>query len=86
MPVCATKNQTESKIELHEKVIKNQSKASKKNIELPTIGVGGEQGKAISYNSLFTHGNIQKKFDHILLSGYILDRFMVLWLFSAISD
>lgn len=86
MPVCARKNQTESKMVLYEKVIKNQSKAPKKNIELPTIGVGGEQGKAISYNSLFTHGNIQKKFDHILLSGYILDRFMVLWLFSAISD
>ena len=78
MPVCARKNQTESIMELHEKVIKNQSKTPKKNIELITIGVGDEQGKGISYNSIFTQGNIQKKFDHILLSGYILDRFMIL--------
>ena len=48
--------------------------------------MGDEQGKGISYNSIFTQGNIQKKFDHIFLSGYILDRFMILSLFSAIPD
>ena len=34
MPVFARKSQTESIMELHEKVIKKQSKAPKKNIEL----------------------------------------------------